>query len=273
MIDASAKIDGTAVIHETAIIGKNAVIGPNVEIGPWTLVGDNVEIGEGTKVLSHAVLKGPCRIGKRNLIYQFASIGEDCQDKKYAGEATTLEIGDDNVFREHCTVHRGTVQGLGTTKVGSRNLFMVNAHVAHDCIVGDDCILANNATLAGHVVVGDYVIFGGLSAIHQFGRVGSHAFVQGTTGITMDCPPYVMCAGHIAKPVGVNKEGLKRRGFTAESIAAIEKAYKVLYRDGLPLAEAKAKIAEMAESEPAIKIISEFLEASQRGIIRPAARR
>lgn len=268
MIDSSAKIDNTAKVHETAIIGRNVVIGPNVEIGPWTMIGDDVELGSDTRVLSHVVIKGPTKIGKRNLIYQFASIGEDCQDKKYNGETTYLEIGDDNVFREHCSVHRGTIQDKGVTIIGSRNLFMINSHVAHDCVVGDDCIFANNATLAGHVHIGNYVIFGGLSAIHQFGRVGDHAFIAGCAGLNKDCPPFVMCAGHYATPMGVNTEGLKRRGFSSEQIESVRTAYKILYRQGKTLADAREEIAKMAESESCLKVLVDFLFASERGIIR-----
>lgn len=268
MIDSSAKIDSTAVIHETAIIGKNVTIGARVEIGPWTLVGDDVEIGDDCKLLSNVILKGPTKVGKRNKFFQFASIGEDCQDKKYLGEVTHLEIGDDNVFREHCSVHRGTIQDHGLTKIGSRNLFMINSHVAHDCVIGDDCIFANNATLAGHVHIGNYVIFGGLTAIHQFGRVGDHAFIAGCAGLNKDCPPFVMAADHYAKPMGVNTEGLKRRGFSAESIENVRKAYKILYRSNLTLEQAKVEIEKMAVDEPCLLVLVDFLKETQRGIIR-----
>ncbi len=268
MIDSSAKIDTTAKIHETAIIGKNVVVGPNVEIGAYTIIGDGVEIGEDTKIHSHVVIKGPSKLGCRNIIYQFASIGEDCQDKKYHGETTYLEIGNDNVFREHSSVHRGTTQDHSITKIGSRNLFMINSHVAHDCVIGDDCIFANNATLAGHVHIGNYVIFGGLSAIHQHGRVGDHAFIAGCAGLNKDCPPFVMAADHYAKPVGINSEGLKRRGFTTEQIECVRQAYKILYRQGLHIGEAREQIAQMAQKEPCLKVMVDFLEKTERGIIR-----
>lgn len=261
-------IHPSAVIHETAIIHEGAQIAANVEIGPWTVVGAEVEIGEGCWIGSHVVLKGPAKIGRRNKIFQFCSIGEDCQDKKYKGERTFLEIGDDNVIREHCTIHRGTAQDQALTKVGSRNLLMVNVHVAHDCVIGDDCILANNATLAGHVHLGDWVIFGGLAAIHQFGRVGSHAFVAGMAALNKDVPPYVMAAGHYAKPFGVNSEGLKRRGFSAEAISAVKKAYKILYRQGLTVEEALVELQTMAEAEPAIGPFVDFLKQNERGIVR-----
>jgi len=261
-------IDASAVIHETAIVHPTAQIGPGVEIGPWSQIGAEVEIGEGTWVGSHVVIKGPTKLGRRNKIYQFCSIGEDCQDKKYKGERTCLEVGDDNVIREHCTFHRGTVQDQALTKVGSRNLFMVNVHVAHDCVIGDDCIFANNATLAGHVTVGDWVIFGGLSAIHQFGRVGSHAFVAGMAALNKDVPPYVMAAGHYAKPFGVNSEGLRRRGFTPEAISAVKKAYKLLYRQGLTVEEAMAELAALAAEEAAVQPLVDFLKLNERGIVR-----
>jgi len=261
-------IHPSAVIHETAIIHPDAVVGANVEIGPWTMVGAEVEIGDGTTVGSHVVMKGPTRIGKGNKIYSFCSIGEDCQDKKYKGERTSLEIGDENVIREHCTLHRGTAQDQALTKIGSRNLLMVNVHVAHDCIIGDDCILANNATLAGHVHIGDWVIFGGLSAIHQFGRVGSHAFVAGMAALNKDVPPYVMAAGHYAKPFGVNSEGLKRRGFTPEAISAVKKAYKVLYRQGLTVEEALVELEQLASEQPAVAPFVDFLKQNERGIVR-----
>ena len=181
---------------------------------------------------------------------------------------TFLEIGDDNVIREHCTIHRGTVQEQSLTRIGSRNLLMVNVHVAHDCIIGDDCIFANNATLAGHVHIGDWVIFGGLSAIHQFGRVGSHAFVAGMAALNKDVPPYVMAAGHYAKPFGVNSEGLKRRGFTPEAISAVKKAYKLIYRQGLTVEEALPELEALAAEEVAVAPLVEFLKLNDRGIVR-----
>ena len=261
-------IHESAVIHATAIIHEGARIGANVEIGPWSLIGADVEIGDECSIASHVVIKGPTKIGNRNRIFQFCSIGEDCQDKKYKGERTFLEIGDDNIIREHCTIHRGTVQEQSLTRIGSRNLLMVNVHVAHDCIIGDDCIFANNATLAGHVHIGDWVIFGGLSAIHQFGRVGSHAFVAGMAALNKDVPPYVMAAGHYAKPFGVNSEGLKRRGFTPEAISAVKKAYKLIYRQGLTIEEALPELEALAAEETAVAPMVEFLKLNDRGIVR-----
>ena len=261
-------IDKSAVIHSTAIVSEDAVIGPGVSVGPWTIIGSEVEIGENTSIASHCVIKGPVKIGKRNRIFQYATIGEDCQDKKYAGEKTYLEIGDDNVIREHCTFHRGTVQDKGLTRVGSRNLFMVNVHVAHDCVVGDDCIFANNATLAGHVHIGNWVIFGGLAAIHQFGRVGDHAFIAGMAALNKDVPPFVMAAGHYAKPFGINKEGLHRRGFSQESIATIRHAYVIIYKDSKTIEEAIEKLEPLCQQEPSVQLLIDFLKDSTRGICR-----
>ena len=261
-------IDKSAVIHSTAIVSDDVVIGPGVTVGPWTIIGSEVEIGEGTSIASHCVVKGPVKIGKRNKIFQFATIGEDCQDKKYAGERTFLEIGDDNVIREHCTFHRGTVQDNCLTKVGSRNLFMVNVHVAHDCVVGDDCIFANNATLAGHVHIGNWVIFGGLAAIHQFGRVGDHAFIAGMAALNQDVPPFVMAAGHYAKPFGINKEGLRRRGFSNEAISTIRHAYMIVYKESKTVDEAITKLAPLCEQEPSVQLLVDFLKESTRGICR-----
>ena len=261
-------IDSSATIHETAIVSPEATIGANVYVGPWTIIGPEVEIGDDTTSASHCVLKGPCKIGKRNKIFQFVTIGEDCQDKKYLGERTYLEVGDDNVIREHCTLHRGTIQDKGITKVGSRNLLMVNVHIAHDCVVGDDCIFANNATLAGHVHIGNWVIFGGLAAIHQFGRVGDHAFIAGMAALNQDVPPYVMAAGHYAKPFGINKEGLKRRGFTPEEVSAIRHAYMIIYKDSNTIEEAVEKLTELAQTQPKVQILIDFLKESTRGICR-----
>jgi len=256
------------VIHETAIVHESAKIGNNVKIGPWTIIGENVEIGDDCVIASHVVINGPCKIGKGNRFFQYGSIGEECQDLKYAGEHTRLEIGDNNVFREGVTIHRGTVQDQGLTKIGSNSLFMVNAHVAHDVMIGDNCIFANNATLAGHVHIGDFVIFGGHAAIHQFGKVGSHAFVAGGSVIIKDIPPYVMASGHHAKPFGINSEGLKRRGFDADAIKAVKRAYRVLFRQGNTVAEALAALEESANEQPSVALFTEFLKTNERGIIR-----
>ena len=261
-------IDKSAFIHPTAIVETGAIIGANVHIGPFCIVGPNVEIGEGTVLKSHVVVNGHTTIGSNNEIYQFASIGEVNQDLKYAGESTRLEIGDRNRIRESVTIHRGTVQGGGLTKVGSDNLFMVNAHIAHDCTVGDRCILANNATLAGHVSVDDFAIIGGMTAVHQFCIIGAHVMVGGCSGVAQDVPPYVIAQGNHATPFGVNIEGLKRRGFSREAITAIRNAYKLLYRSGKTLEEAKPDIAELADKFPEVNAFMEFFDRSTRGLIR-----
>ncbi len=256
------------MIHPEAIVDPSAKIADNVEIGPWTIVGPNVEIGEGTRIASHVVVKGPTRIGRNNQIFQFASVGEDCQDKKYQGEPTRLEIGDDNVIREGVTIHRGTVQDQGITRIGSGNLLMANVHVAHDCVVGDQVILANNAALAGHVHVDDYTILGGFTAVHQFCRIGAHVMCGAGTVVLKDIPAYTMATGNPAKPHGINAEGLKRRGFTTEAIRQLKHAYKIIHRQKLPLAEAIAQIESMSGAEPALLPLLRSLQSSTRGIIR-----
>ena len=215
-------------IHATAIIESSAKIGNNVRIGPYCYVGDEVEIGDDCILESHVVVKGPTKIGTGNHFFQFGSIGEACQDKKYAGEPTRLEIGNNNVFRESVTVHRGTIQDQQLTKIGNNNLLMVNVHVAHDCVFGDDNIFANNVTIAGHVHVGNNSILGGMVAIHQFCKVGSHSFIGGGAIILRDVPPYVMVSGIKHVPQGINSEGLRRRGFEKETIMQIKRAYKVV---------------------------------------------
>ena len=261
-------IDNSAVIHESARVSDSVNIGPDVIIKENVIIEGDVSISQGTIIEPFCVVRGPTTIGKNNHIYQFCSIGEACQDLKYRDEPTTLVIGDNNTIREHCTMHRGTVQGNNTTIVGSNNLFMVNAHVAHDCVIGDNCILANNATLAGHVTIGDHVIFGGLSAIHQFGRVGSHAFVAGMAALNMDVPPYVMAAGHYAKAHGINKVGLARRGFSESAINAIKKAYMIIYHKKLKIEEAIPLVQDLADKEQAVQILVDFLKESGRGIVR-----
>jgi len=268
MIHENAQVHPSAIIHSSAIIEEGAVIGANVKIGPFCTVGNKVEIGQGTELLSHVVVKGPTKIGQDNRIFQFASIGEECQDLKFAGEDTRLEIGDRNTIRESVTMHRGTIQDSGLTKVGNDNLFMINAHIAHDCIVGDHCIFANNATLAGHVTVGKNAIIGGMSAIHQFCHIGDHAMLGGGSIVVQDVPPYVMAQGNHCAPFGINIEGLKRRGFEKKEIHAIRRAYKALYRSGKTLEEAKVDIANEAQDFAAVQLFLAFLEKSARGIIR-----
>lgn len=256
------------MIHETAIIHPGAKLASDVKVGAYSLIGDNVEIGSGTVIESHVVVKGPTKIGANNRFFQFGSIGEECQDLKYAGEDTRLEIGDNNIFRECVTVHRGTTQDQSLTKIGSGNLFMAYVHVAHDCMVGDGNILANNATLAGHVHVGDTVILGGLTAVHQFCHIGSHSFTGGGCVVLRDIPPYVMVSGTDNTPAGINSEGLRRRGFDKDVIMQIKRAYKVLYRSGNRAEQAVEQLREMAKETPQVGPMADFVANSTRGIIR-----
>lgn len=255
-------------IHETAIVSAQATLGEGVTIGPYAVIGDHVEIGAGTSIGSHCVVNGPTRIGRENRIYQFASIGDDPQDKKYAGEPTKLVIGDRNTIREYCTISRGTVQDRGNTLVGSDNWIMAYVHVAHDCVIGDHCILANNATLAGHVQVGDWVIFGGFSGVHQFCRIGAHAFLAMYAVISRDVPAYTMVSSQPSEPKGINAEGLKRRGFSAEQIQNIKNAYRIVYRQGKKLTEAIDEIARLGETQPELQVLLDSLRSSERGVIR-----
>lgn len=256
------------MIDSRAIIDPTAKLAADVEVGPWSIIGPGVEIDAGTVIGPHVVVKGPARIGRNNRIFQFSSIGEDCQDKKYNGEPTQLVVGDNNIFREGCTVHRGTVQDNGITVIGSNNLFMANAHVAHDCVVGDDNILANNAAIAGHVKMGDHIILGGFTAVHQFCHIGSYSMCGAGTVVLKDIPAFVMSNGNSAQPHGINSEGLRRRGFSAEAIRSIRQAYKVIYRSGLKVDEALARLRIMAVATPEIQLMVDSLEASDRGIIR-----
>jgi UDP-N-acetylglucosamine acyltransferase len=255
-------------IHPTALIAPDAELGEGVEVGAYAVIGPGVQVGANTRIGPHAVLEGPMRIGTENVILQFASVGSAPQDKKYKGEPTRLEIGDRNVIRECVTLNRGTVQDQGLTSIGSDNLFMAYAHVAHDCRIGSHCVLANNATLGGHVHLGDWVIMGGLSAIHQFCKVGAHAFIANNAAVTRDIPPYVMVVGQPAGAHSVNSEGLKRRGFTPEQIRNIRSAFRVLYRSGLKLAEAQQQLAVLAREQPELEPLVEFLPQSTRSIVR-----
>lgn len=261
-------IHQTAVIHPAAVIDESAVIGERVRIGPYCVIDGDVEIGEGTVLKAHIVVTGHTRIGRDNVIYPFATIGEENQDLKYAGEPTRVEIGDRNRIRESVTIHRGTVQDTGITRVGNDNLLMVNAHVAHDCVIGNHCILANNATLGGHVTIDDHAIIGGMCAVHQFCTIGAHVMVGGCSGVAQDVPPFVIAQGNHASPVGVNTVGLQRRGFTKEGVQAIRNAYKVLYRNGKTLEEAKVEIADIARQHPEVQPFYDFFERSTRGLIR-----
>ncbi len=256
------------MIHPTAIISDTAVVADDVEIGPYAIVGDNVEIGSGTRIDSHVVINGPTTIGKDNHIYQFASIGDDPQDKKYAGEPTRLVMGDRNTIREFCTISRGTTQDRGQTDIGNDNWIMAYVHIAHDCVIGDKTIMANNATLAGHVHVGDWVIFAGFSGAHQFCRIGPHAFLGMYAGVNRDVPAYVMVAGQPAAPRGINSEGLKRRDFSSEQIRNIKNAYRLVYRQGKKLSEAIDEIAALSHEQPELLPFLDSLRSSERGPIR-----
>ncbi len=256
------------MIHPTAIIDPGARLAPDVKVGPYSIIGADVEIGAGTVVGPHVVIQGPTRIGRENRIFQFASVGDIPQDKKYAGEPTTLIIGDRNTIRECCTINRGTVQDRGSTVIGSDNWIMAYVHIAHDCVIGDKTILANNTSLAGHVTVDDYAILGGFTLVHQFCQIGAHCFTAMNSVISKDVPPYVMVSGHMAEPHGLNTEGLKRRGFSPEALSALKRAYKLLYRENLTIDQAKAAIAELAQTHPEVAVMSEFLERVTRGIVR-----
>jgi UDP-N-acetylglucosamine acyltransferase len=256
------------LIHPSAILDPAAILAEDVSVGPFSIIGHDVEIGSGTTVGPHVVIKGPSRIGRDNRIFQFASVGEDPQDKKYQGEITRLEIGDRNVIREYCTIHRGTAQDQSLTRIGSDNLLMAYTHVAHDCVIGDGVIMANGASLAGHVSVDDHAILGGFSLVHQFCRIGRHSFSGMGSVISRDIPPYVMVGGSPTKPRGINNVGMERRGYDAEAILQIKRAFKVIYKSRLKLEEAIENLAAMAEQSPEILPMLEFLQQSGRSIIR-----
>ncbi len=256
------------MIHPTALVDPSARIGANVSIGAYSLVGPDVEVGDNTEIGAHVIIKGHTRIGRDNRIYQFNSLGEVPQDKKYAGEETRLEIGDRNTIREFCTFNLGTVQDAGATRIGNDNWIMAYVHIAHDCQVGNHTTFANNSQLAGHVHIDDWAILGGYTGVHQFCRVGAHVMTAVGTVVLQDIPPYLMAAGNTAQPYGINVEGLKRRGFTAESITALKRAYRTLYKSGLMLEEARAKLLEEAQKQPDVGLFVDFLNVSKRGIIR-----
>ncbi len=256
------------MIHSTVIISDVAKIADDVEIGPYSVIGDHVEIGSGTRIDSHVVINGPTTIGEDNHIYQFASIGDDPQDKKYADEPTKLSIGDRNTIREFCTISRGTTQDAGETIVGDDNWIMAYCHIAHDCVVGSQTIMANNTTLAGHVHLGDWVICGGFSGVHQFCKIGEHAFLGMYTGVNRNVPAYTLASGQPAVPKGINSEGLKRRDFSVEQIRNIKNAYRLVYRKGLKLSEAMDAIAAVVDEQQELRPFLESLRSSERGIIR-----
>ncbi|HNZ56559.1 MAG TPA: acyl-ACP--UDP-N-acetylglucosamine O-acyltransferase [Methylophilaceae bacterium] len=258
----------SAKIHATAIIDKNAELDSSVEVGPFSIIGPNVKIDAGTRIAGHVTISDHTIIGKNNHVFQYSSLGEAPQDKKYKNEPTLLEIGDNNTIREFCTFNRGTVQDKGTTKIGNDNWIMAYVHLAHDCVIGNHTIFANNASLAGHVDVHDYAILGGFTLIHQFCKIGSHVITAVGSVVFKDIPPYVTAAGYDAKPHGINAEGLKRRGYSPEAILEIKRAYKTLYRNGLTLEEAKLELAEKQKNCQEIGLLLDFLNTSTRGIVR-----
>jgi UDP-N-acetylglucosamine acyltransferase len=255
-------------VHPTAVVDKRARLGANVTVGPYTVIDGDVEVGEGTTIGAHNVITGHTRIGRDNRIFHFCSIGEANQDKKYKGEPTRVEIGDRNTIREYVSINRGTVQEEGLTRLGDDNWIMAYVHVAHDCVVGNQTVFANNATLAGHVEIGDWTILGGFVGVHQFVKVGAHVMAGISSVVTQDVPPYLTIAGNPTAPFGINAEGLKRRGFSPEAIAALKRAYKTLYKSGLTLAEAKAQLARQAGESAEVRPLLAFLETSTRGILR-----
>lgn len=256
------------MIHEQAIVDPAADIADDVEIGPFCIIGPDVVLGCATRVASHTIIRGPTTIGRDNVIFPFASIGEAPQDMKYAGEPTRLEIGDRNTIREYVTLNRGTVDGGGVTRIGNDNLFMAYSHVAHDCLVGDHTIFANAASLAGHVDVGDWAILGGFTSVHQFCRVGAHSFSGLGTVVTRDVPPFVIVAGNHARPYGLNRNGLRRRGFSPQAIRALHRAYMQLIKARAPRGEARTEIEELASEHPEVRQLLEFLDGGERGIVR-----
>jgi UDP-N-acetylglucosamine acyltransferase len=256
------------VIDARAVVSPQAELATDVEVGPFTVIGPAVRIGARTRIAAHAVINGPTTLGADNHVFQFSSIGDAPQDKKYQGEPTRLEIGDRNVFREFCTVNRGTTHDAGVTRIGDDNLFMAYTHVAHDCQVGSRIVMANCATLGGHVQLGDWVIMGGFAGIHQFCKIGAHAFVGNNAAVTRDVPPYVMAVGQPARPHSINSEGLKRRGFSAEQIRVLRDAYRTLYRRGLSLAEAVAELTAVAREHAEVRPLLEFIGAATRSLVR-----
>jgi UDP-N-acetylglucosamine acyltransferase len=258
----------TGRVHATALVQPGARLAADVEVGAYSVIGEKVEIGEGSWIGAHVVLDGRVRIGRRNRIFHFASIGAPPQDKKYAGEDTAVEIGDDNTIREYVTMNRGTALDVGVTRVGNSNWIMAYVHFAHDCQIGSNTIFANACQLAGHVTVGDWAIFGATTLVHQFVHVGAHAFTGMGTYLAQDLPPYVTAAGNVARPYGINSKGLVRRGFSAQDIQELKRAYRTLYRSGLPLEEARRLLAQQAASCSPVRAFVDFLDHSKRGIIR-----
>ena len=257
-----------AEIHRTALVDPAARLGKGVSVGPYSIIGPKVEVGEGTWIGAHVVLDGRLRIGRNNKIFHSASLGAPPQDKKYGGEETAVEIGDGNTIREYVTINRGTAQDVGVTRVGNDNWIMAYVHFAHDVQIGSHTIFANGGQLAGHVTVGDWAIFGAFTLVHQFVHIGAHAFTGMGTYLAQDLPPFVTAAGNMARPYGINSEGLKRRGFSPDAIAGLKRAYRTLYRSGLGLEEARAQLEGQVPSCPQVRDILDFLARSKRGIIR-----
>lgn len=255
-------------VHPTAVIHPGARLHPTVQVGPYAVIGPNVELGAGTTVGPHSVIEGRTRIGERNRVFQFASVGAQPQDLKYAGEDSELHIGDENLIREFTTLHKGTAGGGGVTRIGNGNLFMAYSHVAHDCQVGNGCVFANSATLGGHVEIGDHVILGGLAAVHQFTRIGRHAFIAGGSMVVMDVPPYCTAQGDRAELVGINSVRLARHGLSEEQIGQIKDAYRVLFRSKLPLDEALERLRTDFGGSPEIEVLLAFVASSKRGLTR-----
>ena len=256
------------MIHPSACIDPAARIAEGVEIGPFCVIGAEVEIGPGTRIGPHTVIDGPTRIGRDNRIHGFCALGGEPQDKKFRGERAELVIGDRNTIREFCTFNRGTADDAGVTRIGDDNWLMAYVHLAHDCVVGNHCTFANAASLAGHVIVEDHVILGGFTLVHQFCQIGAHAFTAMGSVINRDVPPYVTVAGTYAEPHGINSEGLRRRGYSSDRIMAIKRAYKTVYKSGLSLADARAQLALAAQDAPDIKLMLDFIERSQRSLVR-----
>lgn len=260
---------GNPSISPLASVHPDAVVGVNVEIGPFTVIGAEVEIGDGTRIGPHCSIHGPTRIGRDNRIHGHAAIGGDPQDKKFAGERTELIIGDGNVIREFVTIHRGTGNGGGVTRIGDRNWFLAYVHIAHDCRVGDDCVFSNNATLAGHVEVGNHVILSGFTGVHQFCRIGAHAFIGMGAFVNGDVPPFLMVAQEdYGRPRGINSEGLKRRGFDPERVTAIKRAYRTLYMSGANFTDAKQQLGVQAGASDDVRDFLDFIERGERPLLR-----
>ena len=256
------------MIDSRASVDSSARLSPDVSVGPFSVIGRDVEIGAGTWIGPHVVIQGPTRIGKNNRIFQFASLGGIPQDKKYTGEATWLEIGNNNTIFEFVTINRGTAQDKGKTVIGNDNWIMAYVHIAHDCSLADNVILANNTTLAGHVLIEEWAVLGGFTKVHQFCRIGAHSFTGMNVDITRDVPPYVMAAGSPIEPRGINSEGLLRRNFTTEQIRNIKNAYRLVYRSELRLEEAIIRLEEKASTQPEVARMLNFLKSSERGITR-----